>query len=372
MNIGILTHYIHYGYGGLLQNYALQTILKRMGHEPITLRVSYDKKVSFIRLIRNKLSYWVHLILKKDMDITAQQDDYITQLNEYFIANYLSVTKPNRSSDDVKKATIENSCEALLVGSDQIWRKYFAYVSTCYLDFAEDMDIKRVAYAASFAVDDWEYSEKETKKYRKLAQKFDKISVRETSGINLCKKYLGVEAQLVLDPTLLLEKEDYVKLIEEVREKQREGELFSYVLDKNSEKEAIINGIATKFKMKRYECMPLYHTTYNNVKNHPQESIYPPVSKWLRSIMDAKCVVTDSFHGTVFSIIFNKPFFVLVNEGRGAARFTSILSLLGLESRIISNIECIEEMEQIDWSKTKTKIEALRKSSIKFLNNAFV
>lgn len=372
MKIGILTHYIHYGYGGLLQNYALQTVLKRMSHDPITIRTSMSKKVPLNKMIRNKLSFWAHIILHKDMFITDQQDDFITQYNEPFISRYLSITKPNRSSIDFRKATIENNCEALVVGSDQIWRKYYSYVSTCYLDFAEEMEIKRIAYAASFAVDNWEYNQAETKKYRKLAKMFDAISVREASGIKLCKDHLGVDAQLVLDPTLLLEKEDYVKLVEEAGEERSDGELFSYVLDKNPEKETIINGIALKLGMKRYECMPPYPTTYYNVKKHPQESIYPPVTKWLRSIMDAKCIVTDSFHGTVFSIIFNKPFYVLINGRRGSARFTSLLSMFGLESRIITSIEDIDDIKQVDWHQISLKLENCRNFSFGFLHNALV
>ncbi len=370
MKIGILTHYIRYGYGGLLQNYALQTVLKQLGHDPITLRVSVDKKSPVKIQIRNKLSFWAHLILHKDMGVTAQQDDYITQYNKPFISKYLSITKPNRSSEDFKKATIDNNCEVLIVGSDQIWRKYFLYVSTCYLDFAEEMTIKRIAYAASFAVDFWEYTEEETLKFRKLAKKFDAISVREVSGVELCKKYLDVDAQFVLDPTLLLEKVDYERLVDEAGEKKSDGDLFTYILDKNPDKEYIINGIVSKFGMKRFECMPHYPTTYFNVKNHPQESIYPPVTKWLRSIMDAKCVVTDSFHGTVFSIIFNKPFFVLINKKRGAARFTSLLSLFGLESRIVSSIDEISDTNEIDWLETSLKLERLRNCSIKYLKES--
>lgn len=353
-----------------MQNYALQTVLKRMGHDVVTLRVSYNKRLSLGRTIRNKLSFWAHLILHKDQGVTTKQDTFITRYNEPFISKYLTTTKPNRSSMDLRKATVDNNCEAIVVGSDQVWRKYYSYVSSSFLDFASDMDIRRIAYAASFAVDNWEYTGAETLKYRDLAKKFDAISVREKSGIKLCKDYLNVDAQLVLDPTLLLRKDDYVKLIEEAGEEKSDGELFSYVLDKSPEKESIINGIATKLGMRRYECMPLYPTTYYNVKNHPTESIYPPVTQWLRSIMDAKCIVTDSFHGTVFSIIFNRPFYVLINKERGAARFTSLLSRFGLETRIIMSIDEIDNIKDIDWNHVRLIIDGLSKTSNDFLIKA--
>lgn len=119
------------------------------------------------------------------------------------------------STSSLRKYFKKNRYDAVIVGSDQTWRpKYSPNIYDFYLDFiSKDKRIKRIAYASSFGVDDWEYSAEETKKCAKLSKLFDGISVREQSGIDLCKDHLGVDSELALDPTLLLNKDDYVTLI---------------------------------------------------------------------------------------------------------------------------------------------------------------
>lgn len=373
MKIGIMTHYLHYGYGGVIQNYALQTVLKSLGHEVVTLRCAYNKKVGVIQRIRALLSRFCHVILRIDTrSITAKQDVFITKKIEPFIKENINVTSENNSASSFRKTAIDEKGEALIVGSDQIWRRGFPYVEECYLNFAQDLNVKRIAYAASFSLDEWEYDNEFTIKCRKLVSKFRAISVREKSAVNLCQTYFGVKAEFVLDPTLLLNKEDYIRLYEKKAEKRLDGELFTYVLDKTADKEAIINIISEKTGKKRYECMPFYSTTYFNIIKHPAECVYPPITQWLRSINEADIVVTDSFHGMVFCIIFNKPFYVLVNKERGAARFYSLLGLFGLESRIINHSDDINLVSSIDWnSVNKIKKEWMEKS-ILFLKNALI
>ncbi|HPF30329.1 MAG TPA: polysaccharide pyruvyl transferase family protein, partial [Lachnospiraceae bacterium] len=154
-------------------------------------------------------------------------------------------------------------------------------------------------------------------------------------------------------------------------EQPNNGDMFTYVLDKSPQKETIINGIAAKAGMKRYECMPKNsNATYLGIKKHGEDYVYPSVTKWLRSFIDAKLVVTDSFHGTAFSIIFNKPFFVLINKERGAARFTSLLHLFGLEDRIITSAEEADMKKAIDWDAVNAKKKKWQEESKTFLENA--
>ena len=371
MKVGILTHYLHYGYGGVIQNYALQTVLKSFGHETVTLRCAYNKKTSPFFKTKALLSKVAHILLRIDTrSITPKQDAFISKNVEPFIKEHINVSCPNNSPSSFLRSSIEEKCEALIVGSDQIWRRGFPYVEECYLNFAQDLKVKKIAYAASFSVDEWEYDNELTERCRNLSQKFDAVSVREQSAVDLCRRYLGISAEFVLDPTLLLEKEEYVKLYEESADKRNEGELFTYILDKTAEKESIINKIIEKTGKKRYECMPYYSTTYFNIRKYPDECVYPPITQWLRSISEADIVVTDSFHGMVFSIIFNKPFFVLVNEDRGAARFNSLLGLFGLESRIINNITDDDLSSIIDWHSVNLIRKEWKEKSISFLKNS--
>ena len=369
MKVGIISHYLHFGYGGVLQNYALQTVLKRMGHTPVTFRVAVVKDDSWRNKIRSYLVRVLHSYLHCDSGITESQDKYISGKVEVFIGKYINCTQPNRSSNDFKKSTLSEECDALIVGSDQIWRPNFDYVSNCFLDFATNINVRKIAYAASFGVDDWRFSPKETETYKQLAQQFDAISVREDSGVSLCHRYLDRDdAKLVLDPTLLLDKYNYIKLAEEANEEPNQGNLFTYVLDKTEEKERIINQFSEKYSLKRFECMPKYSTTFENVKHHPDECVYPPITRWLRSFMDADMVITDSFHGTVFSIIFHKYFYVILNKERGATRFVSLLKLFGLEDRIVnSGNELIYDKKEIDWEYVDVELKKWQNKSISYL-----
>ena len=136
----------------------------------------------------------------------------------------------------------EGNYDAYVVGSDQCWRpRYNAFLSSMFLDFVKGEKTKRIAYAASFGTDQWEFTQEMTSICVPLAQKFDFVSVREDSGLKLCKEHLGVNAVHVLDPTLLLTKEDYTHLIKAENEPQSKGTLFNYILDPDAAKSAFIN-----------------------------------------------------------------------------------------------------------------------------------
>ena len=365
-----MTHFLHFGYGGVLQNFALQKVLKSLGYDPITLRVAPIRKKSYYRVFRDGLSRMIHYLLGHDVGITMKQDIYVSRNIEPFIQEYIKTTAYCASKSDFRIAVEQEQCKVLIAGSDQIWRANYDYVEECYFDFTADMNIKRIAYAASLAVDIWEYTSKQTRYIRPLIKKFDAVSVRELSGIDLCKDYLGVEAELVLDPTLLLEKEEYIQLVKYANEGISQGELFTYILDKSTRKESIIKEIVRNTGLKRYECMPKYKTKYAEVKKYAEECVYPSITKWLRSIMDAKLIITDSFHGMVFSIIFNKPFYVLINVDRGSARFTSLLKLFNLEDRVIYDVNVVDLEKAIDWNYVNKIKKVWKEKSIKFLLSA--
>ena len=148
---------------------------------------------------------------------------------------------------------------------------------------------------------------------------FDAVSVRESSAVELCEKHFDTSAMHVLDPTMLLDTSDYIKLFEEANTPQSPGSLMCYILDENKEKQEVISCIEQTLHLKSFSVNSKYE-----VADAPlEERIQPSVEAWLRGFNDAEFVITDSFHACVFSILFEKPFIVYGNKNRGMARFNS-------------------------------------------------
>ena len=242
-------------------------------------------------------------------------------------------------------------------------------VKIAYLEFTKGWDIKRIAYAASFGVDTWEYNPKDTKNALKAIQRFDAVSTREQSGVTLCKDYLDyIDAVQVLDPTLLLDRIDYEHIMEE-SDKTHEinGNLMCYVLDYTNEKRQYISECAKVLDMIPFETNSKYEVKGASL----EEIVQPPVEQWLRSFRDSSYVITDSFHACVFSILFHKPFIVIGNNSRGLARFQSLLSLFELEDRMLIDTYDVSLCNKdINWEKVDSKLDKLRADSKSFLEQA--
>ena len=187
--------------------------------------------------------------------------------------------------------------------------------------------------------------------------------MREDSGIDIFKNEFGVDAELVLDPTLLLEKEEYLKTIEQEDLDERDHVLMCYVLDKTPEKLEIIDWIKHRKGLELLEVMA--EEKFNKHTKNISRCVYPSVSKWIAGFRDAEFVVTDSFHGTVFSIIFNKPFVCIANKERGLSRITSLLKIFGLEDRLIFSPEDFSDnlFENIDYDKVNAIKQEWREKS---------
>jgi hypothetical protein len=236
------------------------------------------------------------------------------------------------------------------------------------------MNIKRIAYAASFGKDDLsEYTSKLIKYTAKLAKQFDAISVREDSGVFLCEKFWNVDAVHLLDPTLLLDKDDYIQLVEQDSKNiiPSQSNLFVYILDRTTEKRQIVNSVSSALYLSAFEILPEDISTLKDLKNLKKHT-FPSVTQWLQSFIDAEFIVTDSFHGTVFSIIFNKQFAVLPNQRRGITRIESLLKLLEIENRVISSLDFAITMPPIDYKKINDILIYERNKSSEFLTNVSI
>src|SRR5690606_19494961 len=261
-------------------------------------------------------------ILQKNI-LTKKERELIDKNNLSFLKKYINRSVLINADNDLSEYFKNNTFDAVIVGSDQTWRpKYSPNIYNYYLDFLEEnQQIKKIAYASSFGTAEWEYTTEETEKCKKLVKQFDAISVREAAGVDLCKNKLGVDATHLLDPTLLLTADDYSEIINRPKENK---ELFTYVLDESKEKQDFINEVSQKLNLKQHTNQGISFNA--NVKRPLEELIKPPLETWLQGFRDAEFVITDSFHGTVFSIINKKPFISLVNVERGASRFESFLS----------------------------------------------
>lgn len=358
MRIGIVTLPLRNNYGGILQNYALQQVLKRLGHTPVT--IDFTPQMTRWRFV---LSTCKSLLLYFIPGRRRRFARYRTRRNprmQAFVEKYIVRTRP------VKKYSAilldEYRIESLLVGSDQVWRPaYNRYPEDMFLDFARHAEMRKLAYAASFGVGKMEFSERQLKRCAPLLQSFDRVSVREASGVDLCRNYFHVEAEHVLDPTLLLDKEDYEAVCTEVP-RRTEKFMACYLLDPTQEQRLHIDRMAEGLHL-----VPVYFTA--------DRAAALSVEEWLAMFRDAAYVVTDSFHGTVFSIIFGKPFITIVNKARGADRFGSLLRTLGLETRLISSATELTEAlygNPVDWPAVGDARSAARTKSMAYLQNALI
>lgn len=356
MKIAILTLPLHTNYGGILQAYALQTVLEHMGH---TVEVLQKKSIETHPLWLMPLVYLKRSIFKilKNRKIEifyelkqAQRKKEIEQNVSKFISKNIKQRYIDKFSE-IKPTDYD----AFVVGSDQVWRKqYFSSlwqdsVKEAYLNFTQGWDIIRISYAASFGLDNiLEYSEKEIEECRKDLQYFTGVSVRELSGIDICRKEFGTDAIQLPDPTLLLSQKDYQQLISNYNSSLPENSLLCYILDPTDFAQQIITLIADKHNL-----IPTkVNVEVDNWAFPISKRIAPPVEKWLRDFMDARLIVTDSFHACVFSILFNKPFIVIENPQRGITRIQSLLKTFGLEKRLIpptSNINSVLSIIQSEY-----------------------
>lgn len=380
MRIGIVTQPLRWNYGGILQNFALQTVLKRLGHQVVTLDEPIIPNRSIFGWCKSIVLTTFYAIKNRKRPVyfpmftINKYHDTIYRNTERFVEQNINV-KRNTNYRQLRNADFD----ALVVGSDQVWRKiYNEDMGISFLEFAQNWtNIKRIAYAASFGTDTWGNMRSwQVKRCVRLAAKFDAMSVREASGTTLCKQYFNRDAIHVLDPTMLLDADDYLAVSNQFRLDMDAHSLFCYVIDTRPETTEAINGITARLGLTPYFCMPKYMDIISckEARQHLEESTFPPVEQWLQSFANASMVFTDSFHGTVFSIIFNKPFWVIGNKERGMARFDALLSIYGLQDRIISpeQLAAADLNAPIDWHRVNAIREQWKQKSLKFLTDNLI
>lgn len=343
MKIALFTIWHEKNYGAEMQAYATIRALSELGHDVtiVDFRLSDVKPMS----LKGKV---VSLI------------EHISPCNrefEAFWARYFS-KRVRYTSIEKLRADCPKS-DLYLVGSDQTWNVDItkAMFPIFLLDFG-NKDTKRAAYASSFGKNTWEESAKLTEIATQAFSNFDFLSCREKTGCDILQQVFGVNAINVIDPTLL--HSNYREIIGDVEEKNI---LTYYPLDTDPELEIYAKKIAYMLN--------LIPVNVNN-KKCLGKVVWKRTSieDWIRSIASAKLVVTRSFHGLAFSLIYNRQF-VVVNNSNRSSRLADLLASLGLENRMFKSMEEMMQSkiweENIDYDIINQKLNSLRKSSWNYL-----
>lgn len=369
MKIAVISLKVNANYGGLLQAWALQQILIRLGHNPVLidgpshcdLPLLQKCHIYPIRLFNKIFRHSTKPIRHESM--LARDWNHSIQGVQQFI------DKLNIRTIKTLSEISEDDYDAIIYGSDQVWRPayfrpFLGDMRDAFGWFAKGWkNVRFYSYAASFGIDTLdEYSTDELRDIRSVIGRFSQISVRESSGINLCRK-LGVEATHVLDPTMLLNRTDYLQLIDSspVPVTRNKG-LMTYILDPSEQTTEAIENLSQTLGKESFSTIASAGSPAN------------PVEQWLAGFRDADFIVTDSFHACVFSIIFGKPFIVLSNVSRGTARIDSLLEMMGLMHHKVSfsDVHAISPDDYtIDRRSLSTKIQELRKISFGILTNIY-
>ncbi len=418
MKVAIVTLQLHTNYGGVLQAFALQRIIENLGHDVEIIQLDEimpePEGANAVRKLLTR-SFRKYVLRRRDVELFRERRinrefpsvgaEFLGFFRKYLNIRYISSFSEISASD----------YDAFVVGSDQVWRpKYNPALMHSFLDFTwEDKgrkshhglpfdgkrpvgwDVGRIAYAVSFGCEGWEYSDRQTALASELAGRFDALSFRELSGVRNASEHLGTDSVTVLDPTMLLDADDYLGIIGQCRGRRKdfsrplemtegeqfgvtadekllvkEGErietergtgVFEYVLDRTAETEALVAELEAAFAQPVRRFLPA------NPRGHEEISlrVQPSVESWIAGIADAGFVLTDSFHACVFSILFHRPFAVVGNRGRGLSRITWLLRQLGLQSRLLCGSSLPEG--DIDWDDVDARLERLREESLGFL-----
>ncbi len=353
--VAIVTIYDNNNYGNRLQNYATQEVIKKLDMDVTTLKNSYllnkecgNKQyiVQYIKFcIRNVQSYMQNFSRRLKFD----------KFNKNIKLSKKYVTKYNINK-------LNNKFDYFICGSDQVWNPEFRRMTNFeLLEFADSQ--KRIAFSASFGSS--RIDEKYLKKAKKELEKFKCISVRENAGKEIVNKLTGREnIEVLVDPTMLLKKEEWGKIERKPKELANgEKYILNYFLGEiPEEKKKAIEDFA---KEKNYKIINILDKKSQFYKTGPSEFLF--------LVHNAQFVFTDSFHACVFSILYNKPFYVMERVAKGMksmnSRIDTLLNKMGLQDRVFKT-DIKEENSEDIYRNVNEKLNAEREKALKFMRNA--
>lgn len=379
MRIGILTYWTsNDNYGQLLQCYALQQVLRDMGHDPYLIRFIHNEKKTIGKKIIDHMS-WSGIkylfstqrrLSKNISNINAKQN--VLRHFDNFRNEYITVSE--RIYYGLQELrSYPPKADIYICGSDQVWNNPLALTNTpaWFLAFGKKQT-RRVSYAASIGR---ELEKKEIPVFKHFLSLFDKISVREESTYSLCNRLGFYETKVTLDPTLLLPAKKYREITSKTNI-QSKPYLFMYILNISTEEEMYWNAVKKYLHRQNLELKIVYSSGYIQaqqlIKDYP--NTLATIPEWINYIDHAQCIITTSFHGVVFCIKMHKPFLaiLLTNQfSKGNDRIVSLLNSLNLSERIYDPSHPISsQMERdINWENVENKLLKLQTESYNFLKS---
>ncbi len=388
--VGIATMFGGANYGNILQNYAVEQLIRDCGYNPYTLQNL--TKVGFIdyswremslskKLCPTYIKAYIRVMLenkfgcKNDRDFTLKNllkykkniDDYKTALEsrfkrfDNFRNEYLNVDSTPITAQWYDKVNID-TFTAFVCGSDQVWNPYYKTTSSVdFLQFAPPY--KRIALSPSFGVS--KIPDARKKDYTDWISKIPYLSVRENAGAEIIKELTGKDATVLIDPTLCITADKWLSLAKEPKHKPKKDFVFCYFLGNKSKKYCryiekyakqnnyeIVN-VCDVFDLRYYDCDP---------------------NEFLWLLSHAKAVFTDSFHGMAFSINLQVPFVVFDRVERGSSmssRIATILKKTELDYRHYLKVS-FDDVEKVDFSRSEEVLKSEREKEIEFLQNALL
>lgn len=361
MNIKVITRHAPSNYGSLLQAMATIKVIEGLGHqcEIIDYRKKNEMGIKgILTSLENKPS-WKNSWIKKCLYIALRYpEEKMASLRfEKMRSKYLKMTPRCYNLNDLKKL----KADIFLTGSDQVWAPLLDnHIDKAYfLSFASSSS-RKISYAASFGRTD--FTEVIINEYKEMLTQYDAITVREDSAVKLLHNWNIACKGQVLDPTLLLDSQQWSKYIE----KDIEGE---YVLIYEIHNNPNLDDYAKRFA--KHVGLPLIRVTpsLHQISRGGKMIFCPKLGTFLSYIKNARYIITDSFHGTAFAINFNKDFIEILPNNQTGSRNQSILRLTGLENRIIINYTDFSLIkEHINYEKVNDIINVEREKSLKILS----
>lgn len=424
MKVAIFTLPLVNNYGGILQAYALQRALESYGFEAPVVNLKIRQRSLFSRdYLKFLLAKLIYFKKYKNAEFSTLRYYADTQR---FIAQNIETSREIYSSAALKRLFEQEKFGACVLGSDQVFNPpYFdAFENDFSLGFAPQSCIK-IAYAASFGGESFKGA-RDLELHKANLAKFKAISVRERNATALCESVFGISgAAFVLDPTLLAGREVFEKFISPATNSVKpgaaeftqgsgtscseadgvqiaicaasqetkaakssgaaqnlngtaaditntafsaqdtgenavcatnaaqKGQIFAYILDQNERKSEILKSVSEREGL--------------GVREVNDKANRVSIEEWLSLIAGAQLVITDSFHGCAFSILFNKPFFAFINENRGSSRFYSLFESFELQDRVIKSASDVSLSKQVDWARVNEILSRRREASREFL-----